>query len=328
MLSSGASSPRASRRAPVDGLLPGAVYASAMARPVAHLFILGRDYHLGDLLWFTAVLAAYREQVRPERVFVACPDRPISRILERHTLIDELVLYGESCPVPDAVRAHAATVRRLVVHDLRPLPIAVAMVRRWRERTPWLYVRDLWLEERGQWLATFLHLGRLQRVRPVLRLAEDDRAEARKLRAPYALLAPHTGRYRLPLLGRMWRGIKGWDEANWVAVADALREQGYEPITLAAAGEAPIPGTRAAIGLPIRQVAGVIERASILISVESGLWYAAAALGCPFVIVPWWLPGGIDWTASLATPHRLIRRERASVALVLSQARALLAPED
>lgn len=327
MLSHRPSSPRASRHAPGDGLPPGEANAFAKSRPAAHLFILGRDYHLGDLLWFTAVLAVYREQVCPERVFVACPARAISQILERHPLIDELILYSESCPIPDAVRARSVPVGRLVVHDLRPFPIAVAMLRRWRERLPWLYLRDLWLEQRGQWLATFLHLGQVRRARPVLRLDARDRAEACRLRAPYALLAPHTGQYTLPLLERVWRGVKGWDEENWAAVADALKREGYEPVTLAAAGQAPIPGTRAAIGLPIRQVAGVIERASILISVESGLWYVAAALGRPFVIVPWWLPRRIDWTASLETPHRLMYRNEASVAHVLSQIRELLAPE-
>lgn len=69
-------------------------------REAAHLFILGKDYHLGDLLWFTAVLAAYRRRARPARARVACPDRPISQILERHPLIDDLLLYGEAGRLP------------------------------------------------------------------------------------------------------------------------------------------------------------------------------------------------------------------------------------
>lgn len=79
----------------------------------------------------------------------------------------------------------------MVVHDLRPLPIALSMLRGWRYRRPWLYLRDLWLDERGQWLAMFLRLGRLRDVRPMLRLDEDDRATARTLPVPYVVLAPH-----------------------------------------------------------------------------------------------------------------------------------------
>lgn len=51
-------------------------------RQSTHLFLIGQDYHLGDLLRSTAVLAEYRRQVRPDRLVVACPDRAISRILE------------------------------------------------------------------------------------------------------------------------------------------------------------------------------------------------------------------------------------------------------
>ncbi len=292
-------------------------------RDATHFFILGKDYHLGDLLWFTAVLAAYRRHARPARVRIACPDRPISRILERHPLIDDLLLYGEDGHLPRAARSGDV----VVVHDLRPLPIALSMLREWRYRCPWLYLRDLWLDERGQWLATFLRLGRLRDVRPVLRLDEDDRVTARSLPVPYVVLAPHTGHYALPLLGLFWRRVKGWREAGWGDVAEALRAAGYEPITLAAAGQAPIPGTRALTGLPIRRVAGVIEGAAALVSVESGLWYIAAALGRPFIIVPWWLPRSIDWTASMGVRRRLIYRDQASIRYVLSQVRDLLAQD-
>jgi ADP-heptose:LPS heptosyltransferase len=97
-----------------------------------------------------------------------------------------------------------------------------------------------------------------------------------------------------------------------------LRAAGYEPITLAAAGQAPIPGTRPVVGLPIRQVAGVIERAAALITGESGLWFIAAARRTPFVIVPWWLPRGVDWAAPMRTPHRLIFRQDAAVNTVFA----------
>lgn len=293
------------------------------ARHSTHLFVLGRDYHLGDLLWCTAVLAEYRRQARPERLIVALPDRPISHILEHHPLIDELLLYNDTRHSLVTLRARYGA--DLLVHDLRPLPLALAMLRQARYRLPWLYLRDLWLDRRGQWLATFLHLGRLRDARPLLHLDEADRIEARTLPAPYVLLAPHTGAYKAPFLTTLWRRVKGWDETRWIALAVALRAEGYEPITLAAAGQAPIPGTRAVTGLPIRHAAAVIEQAAALVTVESGLWYIAAALQRPFIIVPWWLPRSLDWAAPMNVPHRLIYRRDASVTYVLAQLHDLLA---
>jgi len=48
------------------------------ARP----FLLRKEYRLGDLLWFTAVLAAYRREVTPDLILAGCPDSPISHLLD------------------------------------------------------------------------------------------------------------------------------------------------------------------------------------------------------------------------------------------------------
>jgi hypothetical protein len=321
-----------------------------MTMPLStHLFLLGRDYHLGDLLWFTTVLAEYRRQVQPEHVLVGCPDRPISRILEHSPLIDQ-ILYGRGSSIRRTARDRFG--EELVLHDLRILPIAVTMIRRWRHRLPWLYYRDLWFQERGQWLATFLGLSGLHQFRPVLRLVEEDRAAARTVPSGYlaaglggpaaglggsaagsgtppgiVLLAPYTGQYTLPVMGTFWRKVKGWPSEHWVRLAQQLRTEGHEPVTLAASGQPPVPGTRGVIGLPIRQVAGVIERAAALITVESGLWFIAAALHTPFIIVPWWLPRTINWAEPMQVPHRLIYRDGDSVDEVLAQFRQLDAHE-
>lgn len=292
------------------------------AQSPAHLFVLGADYHLGDLLWFTAVVAEYRRQRRPGMLLVCCADRPISRILEACPLID-WVSYGDA----DGAIADARTRfgPRLILHDLRPLPIAIAMLRAWRRRAPWLYYRDFWLAPRGQWLATFLRLDPLTGVRPTLRLIDDDRATARSLPCPYVVLAPHVGRYPQPVLTALWHRLKGWNDAQWRALAEALRREGFEPVTLGAPGETAIPGTLPMLGLPIRQAAGVVERAAALVTVESGLWYVAAALGTPLVIVPWWLPRSVDWVAPMSVPYRLIPRAQASAEQVLAHCRALVA---
>jgi hypothetical protein len=286
-----------------------------------HLFLLGRDYHLGDLLWFTTVLRAYRQQRQPRLLLVGCPDRPVSRILEHNPLIDEL-RYGQPRPLLRASRAQFGL--NLLVHDMRPLTVARVMLRDWRHHWPWLYYRDLWLQERGQWLATFLHLRPLTNFRPVLRLRDEDRQAARSLTRPYVLLAPRTGRYGLPLTGALWRGIKEWGDERWCQLASRLRKDGYLPITLGAAGQAPVAGSEALLGLPVRQAAGVVERAAALVSVESGLWFVAAALGTPFLIVPWWLPRSVNWAAPMRVPHRLVARRDASVGIVAEQLRDLL----
>ncbi len=285
-----------------------------------HLFILGGDYHLGDLLWFTAVLRDFRRKVQPEHVIVTVPDRPISHILQYNPLIDELRHHQV-----DALRnAHLHSDTEAVLHDLRPAAIGRAMMRQWRRRLPWLYYRDLWLEPRGQWLATFLGLGKLSEFRPVIQITTDDRRTARDLLSPYVVLAPHIGHYKLPLAGAFWRKMKGWPMERWTALAERLRAEGYEPLTLAAAGQDPIPGTDALMGLPIRQVAGIIDGAAALITVESGLWFVAAALGTPFVIVRWWLPRAIDWPGPLGVPHARIFPGHDTVDDVQAQLRGLL----
>lgn len=285
-----------------------------------HLFVVGRDYHLGDLLWLTAVLAQYRRQVKPPRLIVGAPDRPITRILEHNPVVDAL-LYGEGRSL--VPKARAALGQPLVLHDLRVLPLGIAMVRQWRHRLPWLYYRDLWLEGRGEWLATFLRLGPLRDFRPIVGLTEEDKAFAHTLPSRYVALAPHVGHYTLPFVNSFWHRIKGWDWRNWAELAGALQGAGYNPVTLAGPGQEAIPGTRPLIGLPIRQVAGVIEGAAALVTVESGLWFLAAASGTPFVIVPWWLPRSVDWPGPMQVPHRLTYRDRASTSDVLTSLREL-----
>ena len=292
--------------------------------PVAHVFVAGTDYHLGDLLWLTAVLAEYRRRIRPDLLILACPDRPISHVMEKNPLLDGL-LYGD--PQEVLARLQILYRDRLVVRDLRPLALARAMLRDWRYRPPWLYYRDLWWQERGQWLATFLHLGRLHDFRPIMGICEEDRAIARTLNRPYVLLAPHIGQYRWSWMAAVWRHLKQWPWASWRRLALLLREAGYEPITLAASDQASIPETTALLGLPIRQVAGVIEGATALVSGESGLWFMAAACGTPFLIVPWWLPRSVNWAAPMHVPHRLIHDGTTPSQVVFNDLTEMIADE-
>jgi len=274
------------------------------------LFLLGKDYHLGDLLWLTAVIAEYRRQKEPATVIVGCPDRPVNRILERSPIIDE-VIYGSA--VSEIRRDVARRGGRLVVHDLRPNSLALAMLKDSRYRLPWLYYRDLWMQPRGQWLATHLRLGQLRDYRPVLQLADQDREMAAKLPKPYVLLAPHIGEYKLAATRALWRRIKGWEWANWIQLTEALQALGVNVMTLAAPDQTAVPGTRPLMGLPITQVAGLIEGAAAHISGESGLWFIAAAVDTPFIIVPWWLPRPVNWASPMGARHRLVYRDESTV---------------
>ena len=279
------------------------------------VFVLGRDYHLGDLLWLTAVIKWYRRQRSPARVRISIPDSPIGRILEHCEVVDEIEY--RSPRVAPVVRAGER------LHDLRIVPLGWAMIREWRRCLPWRYYRDLWLEPRGQWLATFLGLGRLPACRPVLALTEEDAEPAKDLPQPYIVLAPHIGAYSFPLTGIFWRKVKGWENDRWVELAVRLRDRGLTPVTVAAAGQPAIEGTVGLLGLPIRHAAAVIAGARGMVSSESGLWFVAAATDVPFVIVPWWLPRSVDWPGAMRASARLVRRPDATVRAVLDALESL-----
>jgi hypothetical protein len=139
------------------------------------------------------------------------------------------------------------------------------------------------------------------------------------------VLAPHSGSYSLPLVGGAWRKIKEWDQERWVELVRKLADAGIQSVTLGAANQGHIRGSIPVLELPIRHAAVVIEKAEALITGESGLWFVAAALETPFIIVPWWLPRGIDWPAPMGVPYRLIRRHSDSVEDVLLAEQALTA---
>src|SRR5581483_5695275 len=119
----------------------------------------------------------------------------------RSPQIDQLVLGSADVVLAGMVCQYG---HDLTVHDLRPMAVAARMVREWRRRLPWRYYRDLWMEERGQWLATYLRLGKLRHHRPSLRLDDVDRAPSLEFRSPYVALAPHVGGYGIPGLGALW----------------------------------------------------------------------------------------------------------------------------
>jgi hypothetical protein len=290
------------------------------AKSVPTVFLLGKDYHLGDLLWLIPVLSEYRAQRRPSRLIVGLPDRDVSRILESAPPVDR-VMYGTPDHILGALRVEFGN--DIVAEDLRMVPVGIRIIRQWRRRLPWLYYWDLWVKARGQWLATLLDLGPMKEFRPELRLHGADRIIGSPA-APYVLLAPHIGSYSFPVLGHLWKALKGWPTLSWHKLARCLQAQGYTVVTLGARGQSTVPGTESMMGLPIGQVAALVEGAATLITGESGLWFVAAAFATPFVIVPWWLPTFVDWPAPMNVPYRLVRRADASPARVLQHVQELV----
>jgi hypothetical protein len=285
------------------------------------LFLLGNDYHLGDLLWLTPVLARYRAEKRTQCIVVGLPDRDISRILEHAPSIDRII-YGTPTEIFTCVRHELG--RSVVVEDLRLVPVAVRMIRDWRRKLPWTYYWDLWTQPRGQWLSTFLELGSLTEFTPKIHLTKDDFGPSCDIPSPYIVFAPHTGSYSLPGVSLVWRKLKGWDVESWAELANLLKHRGYNVVTVGAQGQRVIPGTRSALGLPIRQASAVVDRAAALVTGESGMWFVAAALGTPFAIVPWWLPAAIDWPAPMNVRYRLVRREEGNPARVIGIVQELI----
>jgi Glycosyltransferase family 9 (heptosyltransferase) len=270
------------------------------------LFLVGNDYHLGDLLWLTPVLARYRALKRPCGLIVGLPDRDISRIFEHSPPVDRVV-YGMPRRILDIVLGEFG--HSVKIEDLRMGPVAIRMIQDWRRKLPWTYYRDLWVQPRGQWLSTFLGLGHLTELKPQIQLTADDFNRRSLIPSPYILLAPHIGSYSLPGVSYLWRRLKGWDVESWAVLARLLEDSGYTVMTVGARGQGIIRGTLPALGLPIRQVAALVDGASALVTGESGLWFVAAALDTPFAIVPWWLPRSIDWPAAMNVRYRLVSRE-------------------
>lgn len=142
---------------------------------------------------------------------------------------------------------------------------------------------------------------------PFPRLATDDAArrdcehwlQSRGLRdAPLILLQP--GNKRTMRRGARTRGsnIKYWPEARWAEVARALTEDRPDARVLVCGsdqerelareiGELSASARVIAVAgeLPIPRLLALVERAHGMVSVDTGPAHAAAALGCPLVVL-------------------------------------------
>ena len=185
---------------------------------------------------------------------------------------------------------------------------------------------------------------------PLLFVGDGDRAdldawlERHGLRdVPLVLL--HPGNRRIAKRGRIgrWRDDKTWPVECWAGVACALLARDCrlqvvlsgmpEEKRLLASIARAVPSRRvleASDDLPMRRLLALLERAAAMISVDTGPAHAAAALGCPLIVLygaarpVQWLPRGPEGGTVIALggpPRR--RVSEISLDEVLKELRSL-----
>jgi hypothetical protein len=262
---------------------------SPPAPPTGHrvLFVFGHEHHLGDLVAGTTTIRAYRALRRPSRVAVVTPDRAYSRILERDPDIDDLLYVGDADLTDLQSKGSPVLPPADVVLDLSARSVMWLLRHRGPLSRRLRLLHTALLGTRGRVMAEAAGVPWPLDDRPIINLHTGDRAVAAQIPRPYVVLAPYAGRFHNRLAQALWQALKAWPMDRWRRLATLLRAGGYTVVTLGAEGEEAIPDTVAVIGQPIARAAGVVEGATALITVESGLWYLACALDVPFVVVPY-----------------------------------------
>lgn len=186
---------------------------------------------------------------------------------------------------------------------------------------------------------------------PLLFVSEEDRADLDAWLkrhglqdVPLALL--HPGNRRITKRGRVgrWRDDKSWPLECWAGVACALlaRDPDLRVVLSGTAKEkrlltsiaGAVPSTRvfsASHDLPVRRLLALLERAVAMISVDTGPAHAAAALGCPLIVLygaarpAQWLPRGPEGgtVVAIGGPPRRRRVSEISLDEVLEALRSL-----
>lgn len=124
---------------------------------------------------------------------------------------------------------------------------------------------------------------RMEEARPHVYLSEEERRKVDDLLGgdmPFVVLCP----------GTTWAS-KRWLAGRWARVADAIVEMGYRVVFLGAKGDIPtILSIRGKMKLPcldltgkttLRESASILERAKLVISVDSGAMHLASAVDAP-----------------------------------------------
>jgi len=152
--------------------------------------------------------------------------------------------------------------------------------------------------------------------------AADEEAAGRILRGvPAPRIGVHIGWGPRGRKRRQAERLRGWDRGNFVRLIRQITEAGNIRAVLTGSpedvrdtewvcGQVP-PGRAVSIAgrTRVRELAAVIKKLDLLISVDSGPCHMAAALGTPLVVL--WGPGRLEQTRPLSstTPVCIIRHE-------------------
>jgi ADP-heptose:LPS heptosyltransferase len=297
--------------------------------------LLSRTDRIGDLVLSTPAIATVRASF-PHAHLAIVTSEYNGVVVERNDDVDErIVLPGGAGP-----RAFGATLRgydvaialapravdlQLVGATRAPMRVGYTYERRWFARlTAGLYVNRIMISEADpelcdrdplrivrhevvQLLDLVALAGANQRVRTLrLDVTDEDRATARDL--PVDPIVLH--------LGRRWFS-EGSTLAGTLAIVERLASFGPVVITcarecehLAPAFEANASVARLLRGLPFYPWAAVLERARVVVTVDTGATHVASAVGRPTVVAfehRYFRLNSQEWSP-YGVPHAVVRK--------------------
>ncbi|MBZ5497995.1 MAG: glycosyltransferase family 9 protein [Acidobacteriia bacterium] len=169
--------------------------------------------------------------------------------------------------------------------------------------------------------AADIHDAKIEDLNMDLPLASDDEARADRVLAdlPQPRIGVHIGWGPQGRKKLQAQRLRGWSHAGFIQLIRMLLDHDGISVVLTGSSEdardteaicRQMPGGRVqsiAGRTRVRELAAVIKKLDLLISVDSGPCHMAAALGTPLVVV--WGPGRLEQTrpVSSITPVRLVR---------------------
>lgn len=277
---------------------------------------------LGDALNATPILRQHRRDHADDHITFLVPDEPYARIFELCPEVDEVaymrtaghhdIVLGstrqflESLPFDHDFDEHYVLDIQEVARD--------AFV-----GAQHLHMAEGYAHRLGRTIASrrpSLDIDRLRSARPTLQMGDR-----------YAVLSRHSVS---GVIGPGAQTTKRWADSKWQRLARLLRREfGLAVVSIGTPGERPLAtkGVTDLHDLSILEVAALLADATILISVDNGIYHLGQAVGCPTVhLMPHWLPA--NWTAlcpELRGRDIIGRLPNLTVARVFSAAADLLA---
>lgn len=246
---------------------------------------------LGDALNATPILRQHRLQYPDDHLTFLVPDKAYARVFELSPDVDRIgyldtggqhdIVFGssseliESLPYRDTFdESHALDIQQVA-------------------RDPEVRGRELHMA------CGYAHrLGReLEDRRPSLDAAKArEHSPPERPRGRYAVFARHSVSGQI---GPNDERTKRWSESKWRNLARRIhKEYDLDVVSIGSPSEQPMRSGRVIDmhDLSIREVAGLLANASLLVCVDNGIFHLGQAMGCPVVhLVPEWL--GASWTA-------------------------------